>query len=360
MLNNKQIHHLQEVLYITIIWIIATFLFVFIKFNDIPENSFPNYFQAGHSVSKTLLFEVSVFVSIPLGLTFGFLHTFIYSRLVRNKNVLVNIIVRSAVFLILSIAILFTITYLDRLHYGINTDNSTGILTRSALLSIFIYMLVTESLISIFITLRRDLGGSYFRNIMVNTYRNPKEEIRVFMFLDMENSTPAVYELGDLSFSRYIQDCFYDLSDIVLEHKGDIYQFVGDEAVITWKVAGKFNYGKCLDLYFSFIDLLESRRGYYQDKYERMPTFRCAIHTGKVSTALVGDYSREIAFHGNVLNLCARLQAVCKENNASVLVSDAFYSSLDSYTQPYKFEPVSILSLKGIPYGQAAYRVSKK
>lgn len=359
MISNKLAHHLKEVLYIMIIWLIATFFYVFIKFNDIPDDLLRAHYHSDEELFKNWLYTVTFLTSIPLGILLGFLHTFIYPKLSRNKTTLTNILIRTAIFFMLSFGILAIVFYSNRLLGHNNAADSTFPLTRNALLSIFIYMIVTENLVSVFITLRRDLGGNFFKNIIVNTYRNPREETRVFMFLDMENSTPTVYKLGHLKFSSYIQDCFYDLSDIVLEHRGEIYQFVGDEAIITWKVSSKFDYRRCVDLYFAFRDYLNGRQKYYETNYGISPGFRCAIHMGKVSTALVGEYSREIAFHGNVLNLCARLQAVCKDNNAEVLVSDTFLSHLDSYSHEYIVEQVYVEELKGIPSTELAYKIEK-
>jgi adenylate cyclase len=353
MLSNKLIHNLREILYITTIWIIATFFFVFIKFHDVPEKLLSVYLQADHFVSTGLVYVMSLFIAFPLGLLLGFLHTFIYPRLSRNKNVFFNILLRSCIFVILSATTLLFTSYIDSLQYKNNLDVVPRILTYKTLLGIFIYMLVTENLVSLFIMLRRNLGRNYFRNIIANTYRNPKEEMRVFMFLDMENSTPTVYKLGNLNFSRYLQDCFYDLSDIVLEYQANIYQFVGDEAIITWRVSNGFEFKKCIDLYFAYIDILKLKENYYKSTYGCLPKFRCAIHVGTVSTALVGDYKRELAFHGDVLNLCSRLQSVCKENLARVLVSYDFLSMIKDQTN-YIIEPVTINYLKGIPSEQQA------
>lgn len=117
-----------------------------------------------------------------------------------------NISLRTGIFLLLSIIVLLATTYFDSVHYRAHLKSAIHILTYQMLWGIFIYMLVTENLVFLFITLRRDLGGNYFRNIVNNTYRNSKEEMRIFMFLDMQDSTPLAYKLGSLDFNRYVQD----------------------------------------------------------------------------------------------------------------------------------------------------------
>lgn len=176
------------------------------------------------------------------------------------------------------------------------------------------------------------------------------------MFLDLEDSTPSAEKMGHLNFSRYIQDCFYDLSGIVLKYGGHIYQFVGDEAVITWRVSDSFDYVACVRMYYAYMDRIESKKKYYQIKHGCIPVFRCAIHGGKVSTALVGDYKKEIAYHGGVLNLCSRLQSACSKNNAYVLASAWFSDNLHGQSE-YTLLPILLTDLKGIREDQSAYSI---
>src|SRR5690554_7481302 len=73
-------------------------------------------------------------------------------------------------------------------------------------INILLYAFITEFLVGLIILLRRNLGRKYFINTIKNTYRNPKEEHRVFMFLDLEDSTVIANKMGHLNFSRFIQD----------------------------------------------------------------------------------------------------------------------------------------------------------
>ncbi|MDR1503916.1 MAG: adenylate/guanylate cyclase domain-containing protein [Prevotella sp.] len=203
------------------------------------------------------------------------------------------------------------------------------------------------------------MGNNYFKNIIYNTYRFPKEEERVFMFIDMVDSTPTADKIGHLKYSRYIQDCFLDFSSILIGFDGEIYQFVGDEVVITWKTSKGFNYQKCMELYFKYIDYLKRKEKFYLKKHNARPMFRCAIHYGTVSTALVGDYKREMAYHGDVLNLCSRLQSACKENNTDMLISDSFYKKIDNCKE-YDVNLVLLDDLKGIKKSISAYKVRLK
>ena len=349
-MKRKTVHNIKEILNITALWILLTFFYVFIKFSDIPEHFIQEIYGngTGIEISKIELYKISFLVALPFGLVMGILYTTLYPILYHRCSFKVNVAVRLAIFTSMSSLIFFIMSGFSAI---------SPILSANAL-GIFIYMLLTEIIVGILILLRRDLGRNYFRNTVINTYHTPKEEQRVFMFLDMENSTPTADKIGHLNYSRYIQDCFYDLSDIVLEHEGDIYQFVGDEAVITWKVAGRFKYEKCIALYFAYMDCLNRKQKYYLDKYGLSPVFKCAIHKGTVSTALVGDYKKEIAYHGDVLNICSRLQSACKKSSAYVLISGDFYSNIVD-TEKYTYKPVHLNDLKGVKHEQDAFFVFK-
>ena len=62
--------------------------------------------------------------------------------------------------------------------------------------------------------------------------------------------TTIAEKLGHIQFSRLIQDCFYDLTDIVLMHNVEIYQYVGDEIVFTWKTEEGISNNNCISLFF--------------------------------------------------------------------------------------------------------------
>ncbi|MDH3650787.1 MAG: hypothetical protein OEQ53_13970, partial [Saprospiraceae bacterium] len=80
------------------------------------------------------------------------------------------------------------------------------------------------------------LGQGVLANFLLGKYHRPTEVDRIFMFLDLKSSTSYAEKLGHLRYSELIQDCFYDLTEVVAKHRAQIYQYVGDEAVLIWKI----------------------------------------------------------------------------------------------------------------------------
>ena len=77
-------------------------------------------------------------------------------------------------------------------------------------------------------------GQANFWNIIRGKYNRPKEEKRIFMFLDIDSSTSIAERLGDEAYHLLLKDFFADITTPILENKGSIYQYVGDEVVVSW------------------------------------------------------------------------------------------------------------------------------
>ncbi len=73
---------------------------------------------------------------------------------------------------------------------------------------------------------------------MRGRYHRPRAEERFFLFIDIVGSTPVAEKLGALSVHRYLDRIFQAASDPVDDYRGEVYQYVGDEMVVTWLVAG--------------------------------------------------------------------------------------------------------------------------
>ncbi|WP_373395914.1 adenylate/guanylate cyclase domain-containing protein [Algoriphagus halophilus] len=188
------------------------------------------------------------------------------------------------------------------------------------------------------------LGGSNFWDLFRGKFYTPREEERIFMFLDLQASTSHAERLGHINYSKMIQDCFIDLG-VVLENDAEIYQYVGDEAILTWKLRDGIKEQNCLNAYFNFKKQLIKRKDYYQKNYDCLPHFKAGMNAGIVTVAEVGKYKKEIAYHGDTINTAARIQGKCNELNQEFLISERLKNEwIDTY---YDFSPLGSIELKG-------------
>ena len=56
------------------------------------------------------------------------------------------------------------------------------------------------------------------------------------MFMDLKSSTTVAEKLGHLKYSSFIRDSFMDINEVVPLYNAQVYQYVGDEIVLSWNV----------------------------------------------------------------------------------------------------------------------------
>ncbi|MFQ6599783.1 adenylate/guanylate cyclase domain-containing protein [Flavobacterium sp. C3NV] len=304
-------------------------------------------------MTKKWIYEFSAITCICIGLLMGVFHTLVYPKMIKTRNIILTIFLRITVFTALTTALILVAFQFSGMPSNTWKSNS---LPEGSGVSVMISMILMEILVGMVVTIRTNMGKNYFRNFIRNAYFTPSLEDRIFMFMDLKDSTLLVEKMGSKKFSSFIQDCFKDISAIALDLGSEIYQFVGDEAVLSWQIKTNKCFSNALQMHFSLMKLLEKKRQYYIDKHRKFPEFRSSIHSGIVSAALVGVYKKEMAYHGGVLNLCSRLQKVCRDHDADLVISENFHNHL-IVDYPFIFLPITDIELKGISEKQLVYKV---
>ena len=83
-----------------------------------------------------------------------------------------------------------------------------------------------------------------------------------------------------------------------------------------------------MNTYVSFYQRMREKRTYYREQFGAAPSFKAAMHEGKVITTWVGHSKREIVYQGDVLNITARLTDLAKNLSYPIVVSEAVASQL--------------------------------
>ncbi len=166
------------------------------------------------------------------------------------------------------------------------------------------------------------LGKNFLFKLFTGKYHKPFEEERVFMFLDIKSSTSIAEKIGHKKFLSLLNDFFYDLSGPVIATKGEIYKYVGDEAIISWKMKNAMSDSNPLRCFFMLRDLVSKNSEKYLKHYGVIPQFKAGVHGGMVVTGEMGYIKKEITFLGDVMNTTARIEEACNEFNQSLIISD--------------------------------------
>lgn len=230
-------------------------------------------------------------------------------------------------------------------------------MSHSAVIAFFAYVTAVAALFSLVRQMWIMVGGRVLVNLILGRYHSPKEEDRIFMFLDMKDSTTHAERLGHLRYCRLVQDCFYDLTDSALAHQVEIYQYAGDEAILTWPVGDGLRNANCVRVYFHFRQTLLHKADYYRERYGLVPDFKAGVNVGPVTVAEIGVLKRDIGYFSDVLNTAARIQGKCNEHRKGLLISGALKDMLDAAPQPPRVQHLGEIALKGKGLPVAIYSV---
>jgi len=153
-------------------------------------------------------------------------------------------------------------------------------------------------------------------------YHKPFSEVeRIFMFLDIRSSTTIAEELGHVRYFELLNDFFRDIEGPISKNRGQIYQYVGDEVIVSWSLDDGFPDSNCVRCFFEIVDTIADFKSKYSSKYGIKPTFKAGMHYGKVSTGTVGTLKKEIIYTGDVLNTASRIEGLCNKHEVDLLLS---------------------------------------
>ena len=189
-------------------------------------------------------------------------------------------------------------------------------------------------------------GPGILLKFLAGNYHQPKKEERIFMFMDMRSSTSIAEKIGNEKYFYLLNDLFSDITDTILNNEGEIYQYVGDEIVISWTLKKGIRNANCLRCFTQIQEKLTELAPIYQKEYELMPEFKAGIHSGLVMAGEIGVIKKDIIFSGDVLNTTARIQELCNQYSVDILISKETFELL-SDTDGYTLIPMGSIELRG-------------
>ena len=199
---------------------------------------------------------------------------------------------------------------------------------------------------SFFMQINALVGGRILFSFFTGKYHKPIEEDRIFMFLDLKSSTAIAEKIGHINFHKFINDFLFTISEAIISHKGEIYKYVGDEIIITWKTKEGLTGENCIRLFFNALDRIRQARDTFEKKYGTVPEFKAGMHCGKVVAGEMGDTKKEIAFLGDVINTAARIENECNPHHKRLLISAELFQKI-KMGKEYRYEKIGTINLRG-------------
>lgn len=220
-----------------------------------------------------------------------------------------------------------------------------GILSPAPTLSVYLFALAVVALAALGVELARMIGPRVLGSVLIGRYQSPVEEDRVFLFVDLVGSTRIAQRLGPVRYQRLLCRFFFDLGEPVLEAGGELYAYVGDGMIISWRQ--RQGDPRPVTCFFDIQDTLDRNRRRYAELFEVEPKVRGALHGGPVVAAACGDARRAIVYFGETLNAAARLEEQAKKQGRDLVATADFVQRLD-LRAGIAVEPLGPAELRGL------------
>lgn len=348
-LSNSLKSQIAKVLWITVGWTSISILYFF--------NVYANLINLKRDISDIdpwLYFKGSLITGILAGIFGGSGVVFFWEKWLRTKTYGRSLlsILRSFTLVYLAVGIPSSLFVgsgemgLPFYHLKVWQRVLFELVSFPGLISYFFWLFIVLGTL-IILLVNDKYGPGVFRDFLLGKYFHPKREERIFMFLDLRSATNIAEKLGEERYFNFLRDVFSFSTPSILDNNGEIYQYVGDEIVISWKVAKGAENANCIKCFFDIQKALKKKEHYFQTNYNIVPEFKAGLHYGYVMAGEIGVVKRDIAFSGDVLNTTSRIQGKCNELGVDILISKFLLDKLNLESDSYHPTEIGDIELKG-------------
>ncbi len=361
--SNKLKGQLLKVFWITLTWTLISAYQFSIGYSTVLDLNCDL-----RDVSPMLFFKGAILTGILAGIIGGGSLVFIWEKWLRSKNY--GTALRYIFFSYIIIYLLVVIPNAFFFHSGELRVSFLDPQVREAVifaffdistLSSFIIWLIIVLATLIILQVNDKYGPGVFRSFLLGKYFQPTREERIFMFLDLRSSTTIAERLGEVRYFNFIKDVFKDATPSIIYTKGEIYQYVGDEIIISWKMDNGIQDTNCINCFFEIQSALRQRSKYYESTYDGIqPEFKAGLHYGHVMAGEIGVVKRDIAYSGDVLNTAARIQSKCNELGVNILFSKYLLDKLSLKPNLLTPKKIGDMGLRGKEQKVVLYTASQE
>jgi adenylate cyclase len=333
------LYRLRVLFTISFIWLLFGFVFHF------------NLVEASNDLGVHISAISFAFIFAFIGLIITATLIFYLKPAFNHQTVWLSSLIKLALTLILFfiIAIVLMISYYEFLYKSDFSHFLTSFFTKVVYTKTFLMFILEMSLMTamsiILLEVNDKYGPRMFWSMMIGEYHKPVQQNRIFIFLDINESTSIAEELGHDKYFHMLRRFFRDITIPVLANDGEIYQYVGDEIVLSWPNTPD-NKIKALKFIRNTFYLIERQKSVYQKNYGKIPGFKAGVHAGAVTAGFIGVIKKELIYSGDTLNTTSRLCSMCHSLNSSYLLSENF---MNDFYQPHGYEitDVGTMELRG-------------
>jgi adenylate cyclase len=250
-----------------------------------------------------------------------------------------NLIVRSAIYA--AIILIVQALQLGEIIAGLPLETSSQNFWFS-----FIYSAVISVLMNLGFGIANIIGLRALLNFITGRYHSPVEENRFVLFVDIAGSTGLAERLGGVGIHRFLDRTFRLLTLAVVDYRGEVLDYVGDEVIVTWREASGAVDCRPLQCFVAMRDELARASGQFESEFGAVPRIRGSLHFGPVIVGEIGDIKRAIVFNGDVMNTAARLEELSRNVDGGFLASCAAMQRFSS-VPPFAVRDLGRLPIRG-------------
>jgi len=337
MLSPKTKRNIFRIIPFAALWVIFSTVYLLLERGLLGNSTY--YPSTGNSYNfHRNIFAIPVSALIT-GLFIGTLEIRYFGRWFIHKSFSKKLLLKSIIYLVVILLFLILtliattdnfLTAIFRKEFWLNV---WAFFTTYSLFSVVVYIAVIVIVIQFYSEVSESIGLAVLNNFFTGKYHKPVVEERIYMFLDMKSSTSIAEHLGHVKYFEMLKKYYADISDPIIEYSGEIYQYVGDEIVVSWKLRNGLHNNNCLQCFFAMKAALKEQEEKYNEEFGLLPEFKAGFHFGKVTTGEIGVIKKEIIFTGDVLNTTARIQGLCNIHKVDILLSGDLVRRLDVNAQ---------------------------
>jgi len=351
MLSPEIKNNIFRILPFGVIWLIFSIVYTLLERGLLGDLNY--YASTGNPYSFNRNIFITPISALITGLLIGTIEILYFNKLFIQKSFTKKIIYKSIIYLaiiLLFLTILTVIANSIELQTAVFSnqvwDNVWIFFSSYAFFSVVVYMAAIIVVSQFYMEVSENIGQRVLANFFTGKYHKPTEEERIYMFLDMKSSTTIAENLGHVRYFEMLREYYSDLSDPIIKYSGEIYQYVGDEIIVSWKLKNGLHDNNCIQCFFEMKAAIKKQTRKYNEKFGVLPEFKAGFHLGKVTTGEIGVIKKDIIFTGDVLNTTSRIQGLCNTYKVDILISDDLRKKLTLNSQ-FEIETLGETELRG-------------
>jgi adenylate cyclase len=250
-----------------------------------------------------------------------------------------NLLIRSALYA--AVILLMQASQLGEIIAGATRDTSSTTFWLS-----FVYSAALSVVFNLALAITNLIGSRALLNFVTGRYHAPVEENRFVLFVDIAGSTGLAERLGGVGIHRFLDRTFRLLTVAVVDYRGEVLNYVGDEVIVTWPERAGAVDGRPLRCFMAMREALSRASGGFEREFGASPQIRGSLHFGPVIVGEIGDIKRAIVFNGDVMNTAARLEELSRTVEGGFLASRVAMARFNS-APPFAVRDLGQLPIRG-------------